>query len=50
MNATANCDGDGNSSERNPPSMSPSYDAADTMIGDFMVISISISNNDLHFI
>jgi hypothetical protein len=39
-----------NSSERNTPSMSPSYDAADTMIGDFMVISMSISNNDLDFV
>ena len=39
-----------NSSERKSPSMPPSQDAAATMIGDFIAISMTISDNDLHLI
>jgi len=38
------------SSERKPPSMLPSQDEAPSMIGDFSEMSVSNSNDDLHFV
>ena len=36
------------SSKRKPPSMPPSQDEAHTVIGDFIEITVSNSDNDLH--
>jgi hypothetical protein len=38
------------STERMPPSMPPSQDEAQTMIGDFTEITLSCSDNDLHLV
>jgi len=38
------------SSEQNPPSMPPRQDEAHTRLGDFTNITMSNSNNDVHFI
>ena len=38
------------SSERKPPSMPPSRDETNAMIGDFTEITVSNSDNDLHLV